>query len=593
MVAVKLDNFGGMIPSSDERLLPQNRASNSENTWLYTGALEGMWGLTSVHTLADPLAKKVYRIPTGTYDKGRIADSFWIEFGNQDVDVLKTPLTNDSFERFYFCGAGLAPSYNTKARILASDPNFILGIPEPAAAPGGSVAGGVGPVEARAYVYTYVSAYGEEGPPSTPFSLTGNSDGTWNMTFSAIGALATDRNITTTRIYRTITGVAGSTSYFLVAEIPVATLAYADTVATVVVAANTQLQTTFWTAPPDDMKGFVLMANGIMAGFRENEIWFSEPYRPHAWPATYALTVEYPIVALGVIGQSVIICTANSTYAASGVNPSLMTLSRIPGLEPCSSRGSLVSTPGGVVYASPNGIVLVTPGMLQVVTRGLIGSDEWQEASEYLSPSTLRASTVGGAYYCWGSVATGCFDPDAFYTEAFLQTDFTGAYNGALVDIENQRIGFNKLRSVTEVGNCFPDPWSGETLIIKDGQVFLLDRDISSEKEPYVWRSKVMETPNQRNFGAMRVYFGTYAFTPEINPVRNVAQDQELSADQWGIVRVYADDRLVVARELRTSGEIFKLPSGFKGTYWEVEVEARVKIFSIELATTAKELGGV
>lgn len=593
MVAVKLDNFGGMLPSVEERLLPPNQASNAENTWVYTGALEGMWGLRPVYTLTNPLAKKVYRIPTEYYDKARIPDSFWMEFAEQDVDILKTPLTNDSFDRFYMCGQGVPPSYNTKARILASSASYTLGIPAPPTAPGGSVAGGSAPTEARAYVYTWVSAYGEEGPPSPPFSLTGNASGTWNMTFSAIGADATGRNITNTRIYRTITGTSGSTSYFLVAEIAIGTLTYADTVATTVVAANAQLQSTFWAPPPTDLKGISLMANGIMVGWRSNEIWFSEPYRPHAWPAPYVLTVEYPVIGLGVIGQSVIICTTSGTYAASGVNPATMTMSRIPGLEPCSSRGSIVSTPGGVVYASPNGIVLVTPGMLQVVTRALIASDEWQEPSEYLSPATLRASTVGGAYYCWGSAAVGCFDPTAFYTVAFLQTDFTGANNGALVDVENQRVGFNKLRSVTQVGNCFPDPWSGETFVIRDGQVLLLDRDNAYAKEPYVWRSKVMETPNQRNFGAMRIYFGTYSFTPELNPVRNVDQAQELAADQWGIVRLYGDGRLVVAREMRTSGEIFKLPSGFKATYWEVEVEARVKIFSIELATTAKELGSV
>ena len=46
-------------------------------------------------------------------------------------------------------------------------------------------------------------------------------------------------------------------------------------------------------------------------------------------------------------------------------------------------------------------------------------------------------------------------------------------------------------------------------------------------------------------------------------------------------------------RELRTSGEIFRIPTGFKATFWEVEVEARVKIYSVELATTAKELADV
>jgi hypothetical protein len=712
MVVVKLMNFGGMIPAVDDRLLPKDHASNSENTWLYTGALEGMYELQSVHTLVDPFARKVYRIPFDSYDKDRIVDSYWMEFSEVDVDVLKTPLTDDTFERFYICGSGTPPSYNTRARIINGDPNYVLGIPGPETAPiitreagryylsaamgafsllgrpaklyysaayavdgdsfgsGGvddntapyagatrpvhsvkgnvdqspapptitipanlirvlgqaaelryttAVAGrqitvsdsgtitaglpslpaaasvspeyeGVGVLEYRAYTYTWVSSFGEEGPPAPPGVYIGYSGDLWviKLTAPTAGDLL-DRDLDTVRIYRTITGVEGSTSYFLVAELPIATTSYTDNISTVTVASNTQLQSTFWTAPPVDLEGIVLLANGIMAGWRNNEIWFSEPYRPHAWPAPYVLTVEYPIVGLGVMGQSAIICTPNSTHIASGVNPATITMNRIPGLQPCASRGSILTTPRGVVYASLEGIVLVTPGELQVVTRSIIDSDEWLDPN-FLVPLTLRSSTVGAAYYTWGSVRSGCFDEETFNPDAFLQTDFTGAYIGALIDIENNRIAYNKLTSVDPVFNCFADVWSGETLVIRDGQVMHLNRAPGVAREPFVWRSKVMETPNQRNFGAMRIYFSDYTFSPELNPVRNTDQAQVLAADQWGIMRLYADGRLVVVREIRTSGEIFKLPSGFKATFWEVEIEARISVYSVELATTSKEL---
>jgi len=713
MVAKKLLNFGGMIPALASRLLPTGHASRAENTWLYTGELEGIWELAEVHTLVNPLARRVYRIPIQYFDKEHIADSYWMEFTDPDVDVLKTPIADDSFERFYICGQTVPPSYNTRARIINGDPHFVLGIPGPSEAPKvtreagkyflaasagefnirgfgadlyvskgyevdsdtlgsggvddqgfayagqtrpihnlfgnvdqsppppslltpanlmrisgqraelrytttvggrqvtisdtGQITAGVPPspspssvsnayvgqgvLEYRAYVYTWVSAYGEEGPPSPPGVYIGYSGDPWVVEIIPPGSPeTTDRNLEKVRVYRTITGVEGSTTYFLVDELPIATTQYIDEERTVTVAGNQQLQSTFWTAPPTDLEGITMMPNGIMVGWRNNEIWFSEPYRPHAWPAPYVLTVEYPVIGIGVLGQSAIICTGNNPYAATGVNPASMTLSKVPGLEPCLSRGSIVSSPNGVAYASPNGVAVVVPGMSQVPTRNLISKDKWQDPQDFLTVQTLRASLVNGAYYTWGSVSTGCFEETAFETDAFLQQDFTGAYNGALIDIDNQRVAYNKLTSATPVYNCFMDAWTGETFVIRDGKVLWLDISQMRPHGPYIWRSQIMETPNQRNFGAARVYFSPYESSPELNPTRNVSQSQQLAADQYGLFRVFADGRLVVVREMRESGEIFKLPSGFKATYWEVEIEARVRVHSVEIATTAKEL---
>ena len=75
--------------------------------------------------------------------------------------------------------------------------------------------------------------------------------------------------------------------------------------------------------------------------------------------------------------------------------------------------------------------------------------------------------------------------------------------------------------------------------------------------------------------------------------MRNTDLVQTLQADQWGLVRVYADDRLVMCRELRIDGEFMRLPAGFKAATYQVEIEARVKIISAELSTSAKELQNV
>jgi hypothetical protein len=81
-----------------------------------------------------------------------------------------------------------------------------------------------------------------------------------------------------------------------------------------------------------------------------------------------------------------------------------------------------------------------------------------------------------------------------------------------------------------------------------------------------------------------------YTLVVPLNPVRNTSENQTLQSDQYGIVRVYADNRLVMTRELRTSGELMRLPAGFKADYWQIEFETRVRINSVQLATSVKEL---
>lgn len=595
MVVVKIDSFGGMIPAQDKRLLPANSSSLTVNSWLSTGALEGIREPVVAHTLANEFAQKAYRIPKEFSDKDRIVDSYWLEFDSADVDVINSPTINDSFERFYWAGPGLVPQYNTKARIIANTASFLLGVPGPAAAP--SVTQpitGAGIQETRAYVYTWVTAYGEEGPPSLPTLLLGWTGNPWNIAMVAPGAgdLA-NRNLAFVRIYRTITGSGGSTTFYLLAEQDITDLTYVDTSASVTLTGNEVLQSTFWSGPPSDLTGMISMPNGIVAGFRKNEVWFCEPYRPHAWPTQYTVAVEYPVVGLGVIGQSLIVCTTGSPYAISGTNPAAMAISRISSNEPCTCRGSIVSTAMGVVYASPNGIVVAVPGAAQVVTKPIITKDYWGDPQTNVYLNSLRAAVLDGAYYCWGSVLSGCFDAGAFDTAAFLQEDLTGAYTGAVIDTSNPRISYIRMLADAPTFNCFTDQWTGEVFLIRDGQVLWVDVTNTRPHGPYLWRSKVIQTPNKRNLAAMRVEFETYLGSPELNPAPNTAPVQTLAPDQYGLVRVYADGVLRFTREIRVSGEAMRLPSGFKALDWEIEIEGNVKVTSVEVATSMRELRSV
>lgn len=588
MVAVKIQNFGGMVPAVDPRLLPRDSAEYAENASLSSGALEGFHDFKAIFTPLDSSTQRVFRIPINLSDALRIPNSYWLEFDTPNVDVIQAPTDSDSFERFYWASNTGSPRYNTKARIAAGLDSFILGIPAPADAPGVAVTGGSTPTESRAYVYTWVSGYGEESPPSPPTLFTGNSDGTWNITVTAPGAVATDRNIEKVRIYRTVSGVGGDTDYFYVGEQAVANTTFDDDIASVT--GNTILESLFWTPPPTDLQGLVSMPNGIVAGWRKNEVWFCHPYRPHAWPVTYQVSVDSDVVGLGVHGQSLVVCTETSPFVISGVNPGSMSVSSLAKVEPCTSRGSIISTQLGVLYTSPNGLILANASGLQNLTSALASKDDW---GDLLSLTSVYGVQLGESYMCFGSTQVGCFSDTGFQTDAFLQQDFTGSYTGGYIDIDDARVAYSVMKSDVPVRSIFNDPWTGEVFLQRDDGVFWLEQSKSRPRAPFKWKSKVFETLNEENFEAMRVFFTTYDSSPDLNPVRNTSQAQTLAADQWGIVRVYADGILRMTRELRESGEFFRLPSGFKATTWQVEIESRVRINSVELASSAAELGSV
>jgi len=589
MVAVKINAFGGMQPAIAPRLLPDQAAALSQNTWLYSGELVGLVAPTYVRDLISPASGKVYRVPNNYFDSAHFTDAIWMEFPNIDTDVIRSPIVGDTFDRYYWAAASGPPQVNSRARIAAGLPPYMLGVP-PGGTPTLAITGGASAtIVSRAYAATWVTAFNEEGPPSTPVLGTGKIDATFTLTLNPPSAAQiTSNNLLYANIYRTVTSAAGVATYFFVSQVAVTATTFADTALEAVVSSNFQLASTTWSAPPIDLVGWVTLPNGMIAGWRGSEIWFCEPFRPHAWPAAYALTAEYPIVGLGTINQTLVVLTAGYPMLATGLNPAAMSLSKLGAFEPCTSRGSIISTPEGVYYASPNGLVMVANGGATIVTTGLIMKDEWNRLSNV---SVMRATRLGGAYLAFGSARPGFTQANTWEQDFVQLSDFTGSYGGIIVDPTNARVAFNVLTTVTPMTNVFNDPWSGEVIQIQNGKVYRLD--IANETGPrqaFIWRSKIFQPTDKKNYQAMRIYFAVPPWAPALNPVRKTTSPQALQPDQYGLVRIYADGNLVMTRELRISGELMRLPSGFKADFWQIELEAVVQIESVQMATSDKEL---
>lgn len=586
---MKLDSFGGMIPVMDDRLLPDQYAAEARDTWLVHGTLKGLPVAQELHTCA-PGTVRVYRLPATYSNPSYMFGSSWMEFTDRNTDVVHAPVFGDTYDRYYWACPTDVPRYNPRSRIDSSSPAWKLGVTTPVTAPTVSVTGGTGTVISRAYVYTWVSAYGEEGAPSPADVVSGPTDGTWNLTIPASDPndRGVDRNLTKTRIYRTVTDTSGTAEFYLVAEIDITTTTYADTVLDSTITGNNQLESTTWTPPPTDLQGFVLLPNGALAGWRENEVWFSEPYHPHAWPVEYVQTVEYGVVGLGVSGQTLIVCTKGYPVAMFGSAPGSMTPTKLTSFEPCISRLSILSAPEGTYYMSPNGLVLVANGVAACITLSTISKDRWNALTNF---GALYAARFGGAYYAPGIASAISFDAGGFDAAAFAESD-GGTAGGLLIDPADSRTACVQVTSDLPIDSLQTDPWSGELLYVMGGKVYWLDVAYNVQQfKPYLWRSKEIQLDMARNLGALAIYFRIPIGTPDQSDTPNTALDQTLADNQYGLIRAFADGRHVWTREIRTTGEPMRLPSGFKAQYWQFEIEARVEITNVQIASTVKELG--
>lgn len=593
MSTIRLSQFAGMIPMLGDTNLPDSAAALARNCFLYSGGVSGFNVWEDIRTLSIASTASAFRLPSPQMQATTFAGSTWTEFATDYTDVIRSFVKDDQFERYYMAAPNNPPTYNTKARMVAGSPAYLLGVPQPFYPPRVTTFDTDATTKiTRSYVYTYVSEFGEEGPPSEPASATSSAQDVWQITYK--GLADSKRSLSKVRIYRTITSSQGIATYFQVAEVAMpannAEASYQDTLKDTVVSANNQLQSTSWFAPPPDLEGWVAMPNGILCGWRGKEIWFSEQYRPHAWNPNNTLYTQWKIIGLGVIGQTVVVCTEGYPSMVTGINPATMVMASLSAFEPCMSRGSIVSAPEGVYYASPNGLILAAQGQFTNVTKQIFSKDKWQT----LNLKTLRAVRVGTAYMAFGSVSYGAFSRAAFDDVGFKMTSQTGSSDGVFFDPQNPAVT-SLLRTDQPVAGLLTDPWSGEALIFQNGKIKWLDlASTSKERFPYVWRSKVFQSARPENFEAIKVTFTKPAGETVVPTApRDTALGQVYDNSKYGVLRVYADNRHIASYELLASGEQLRLPSGFYASFWQFEIEGVVDINSVQMATSAKELRSV
>jgi hypothetical protein len=611
MPYLKLESFSGISPRTGPALLQPNQAQVAKNVKLQSGELRP-WrkpvftyqpGLADVHSIY-----RMENITTG--------GTAWLEFA-VDTDVVPGPVADTTEVRVFYTD-GVAPkktNWNlattsgtgTKPFPIAS---LNMGVPGPAAAPTLSSAGGSGTAETRAYVYTYISTFGsvlEESAPSPAGSVSTFPTGA-TVTVSAFSTAPTTAagyNITAIRIYRSVTS-STSAQYLYVGTVTVnpATGAASGSFSDTVTAANlgVALPSLYFTPPPATLQGLIAMPNGILAGFTGNQVWFSEPYLPHAWPTAYMMTVGAPIVGLGVFGQTLVVCTTQTPYLITGSQPGAMSQEKVPLPEPCVAKKSITSDQFGVLYASPNGLVSIAPGTQDVISRPLFTRDEWQ--------AYVPTSMVG-----------------VIYQNMYIAFYQVGQTKSALILMRGDTPPLVTLDVASQA--IFVAPTTAEVYYVSpvDNAIYKLDADPVNNTY-YEWLSKTFILSEPTNYAAAKVqadwvYIGDItaynALVASINaanqalwaagtPLQSTINSVVLNGMQIngsiltnvpvaGETRtvqafVYANDVLIASTGF-TGQEPVRLPSAQKDYIYEVRLTGNAPLRSFTMATSIAELRAV
>lgn len=246
-----------------------------------------------------------------------------------------------------------------------------------------------------------------------------------------------------------------------------------------------QLQTQGW-LPPVAMEGFIAVANGFLCGWAGNQIYFSQPSAPWAWPVEYQTSVDAQIVGMGYLDGSIIVFTTSSPFQLTGTTPGTMTNVKVSTISPCTSRGSISQAIDGIDYATRNGIVNSSPYGFVNVSDKVISSEEWRQS--YFS------QIIAGARY--EDTYIGLVGPGEGYVLA-LQ----GYEGGYFMNPQNVRIALSRFLLQQPVTNMFQDPFSSCIFMMAGNTVYLWD-DPTSGTMICRWKSKEFAGSDPVNMAA-------------------------------------------------------------------------------------------
>ena len=589
MAVFKLENFAGIAPAKSPRLLNQGLGQTAHNMTFDSGRMTPMKSDLRLNSLGAGSGFSGNLVGTtksiAWYD--RVGDTPKLfQFEDSGVKFLESPIPEDSYQRGYWTGDSY-PRMGTYTSMVSGSSNvypstsFRLGIPAPTTAPGVTKTGTASTTEEVqdfAYVYTFVSDYGEEGPPSPPsniISWTSPETIALSMPQSAQPSgsgysFANGRK----RIYRANAG--SNAAYFqFVAEVTMSFITYTDNASSA--SLGEVLPSEGWVGPPNDdtslypdgpMQGLIAVGNGVFVGYAGKRLCFSEPYLPHAWPVQYRITIEEEIMGLSATNNGVVVMTKGFPYFVTGTDPAAMTAIQVDVAQSCLNTDSIVDMGEYVLYSGPDGLVQVSNTTGQVISKEFINPKQWN--SDFYAP-TYKAFLYEGLYV------------------AFWESGSN--YGGWIFDPRRPETAFSTFEvNSTSVRGGVTQKSTGELFYIAADNLLRL---LQFRGGPVVrgfakYKSRVFVS-QPTSMAAIKIVAQDY-------PVSfKVYADGVLIAQQ--AIQKNSDNRFSTVSSILPAGAngdigaspIARLPANH-GSEWEVEITSDYEVDEVMLASTIAEL---
>lgn len=624
---LKIRAFGGIAPKLNPRYLPDERAQTALDVdTTRQGALLPIKDLGPTRKTFPFAPKSIFRSNIDFYssDLQTYESAFWIA-SDVDASFCRGQIIDDEEGIIYVSLdegntgqigdrklpplMGLTSGANTPAQndntpdldtgIVGINKFYGLGVPGPNAAPTVTISAPTEDIdglsrEFRSYVYTYVwKVAGREmesrpSPPSTSEGIYLEGGSTVTVTFQnpeypdeyplnglPLGMELSDVAI---RLYRSVGGefLLVNTAGDYSAPSPGVITAQDNTAAADL---GEPIPSNTWNLPPRDLRLLTNMANGIIAGAVGKNVYFCEPYIPHAWPIAYSVSVDAPIVGMESLDTTLVVLTSERPYFVQGSSPDFMTVVRADAAQACISEQSVASLNGEVYFASPDGLIATSPRGTRNVTEQLFSYDQW---NELLDPRTIKGFTQDQKYF-------GFYDGGSF-----------------IYDVPTQQFVTSSITART----AYEDKRQDKLFIVKGApNATELAAWGDGDNKRVTWKSKVFGMPSEVSFGFIQLEAEDYFDDTGL-------AENAIPADVDTRLTVWADGVLLCQyRMYKTRYKILQFPDGTLGNFtstplvpfrgrnimrlpstlardWEFQVETEYEVFNIVMAQSGEEMAG-
>lgn len=628
---VKIRAFGGIAPKLNPRYLPDERAQTALNVdTTRQGALLPISDAGPDRRTLPFVPKKLFRTNLDYFSSNLATyeSAYWIASPN-DASFCRGQIIDDDNEIIYVSidenngansgsklpplmgvtgGADLPPAVDATpdltTGIVGIDRFYGLGVPAPTTALSVTPQNVPEDVdglsrEFRSYVYTYVwKVAGREmesrpSPPSTSegiylesgsfLRLSGFQNPEYPTNYGVASGVTTPLGMNfsdvSIRIYRSVGGeflLVNSSDDISIGGAPANIGNYDDNVASEDL--GEPIPSNTWNLPPRRLRFLTNMSNGIIAGAVGKNVYFCEPYIPHAWPIAYSVSVDAPIVGMAALDTTLVVLTKERPYFIQGSSPDFMTVVQADANQSCVSERSIATMNGEVYFASPDGLLATSPRGTRNVTEQLFSYRQWNET---FNVPSIHGYTQDQKYFGFHDAGSFIYD---LPTGQFVTTDVQA--HAAYEDKRQDKLFYSK-----KVSNSPIAAWG-------DG-----------DNKRATWKSKVFGMPSEVSFGFIQLEAEDYFDDTGL-------AEGDIPTDADTRLTVWADGVLFCQyRMYKTRYKILQFPDGTLNTFtstplvpfrdrnimrlpsklardWEFQVETDYEVFNIVMAQSGEEMAG-